>query len=349
MTKNRKRKTNLPPGSVIFTGEQKLEDSSITIVQYNSEEVVQIPPKAENLPIPKSDQTLWIDVRGLHDIELISQIGGAYSIHSLALEDVADVFQRPKIDEYKNGILLIVKALYVDNQTKEIKPEQISIFQSENFVISFQENKDDIFDIIKKRLNLQNGKVRGKRADYLSYALIDVVVDRYYLILDHIDSKIEELEDEITTNPDSKTKEKLHHLKREITHLRKYISPMRDAVGKWFRIDNSYIDESTHMYLRDLYDHLNQVLESIDTYRDMLSGLQDLYLSEISFRMNNVMQVLTIIATIFIPLTFLAGIYGMNFKFIPELEWKYSYFVLWIIMIIITLFLIRFFRKKDWL
>ncbi len=293
--------------------------------------------------------TNWYDIRGVHNADLIRQFGDAYNIHPLAQEDILDTQQRPKLEEYDNGIFLTAQALLVDEKVGKIETEQIAIFFGNHFILSFQEKEDDNFAAVRTRLLTPHAKIRRRGADYLAYALLDSVVDYYYPILDHVEEQIDALEVSILSEPGQDTKSSIHQLKRQLLTLRKAIVPLREAVAKFSRIDSPQVKDDTLVFVRDLHDHVIQVMDTIETYRDLVNGLYDLYLSEISYRTNNVMKILTIISTIFIPLTFLAGVYGMNFKNMPELGWKYGYFYLWGFMFLIFIVSLLFFRRKKWI
>jgi magnesium transporter len=288
-------------------------------------------------------------VRGLHDVKLIESVGRFFKIHPLVLEDVLDTSQRPKFEEYGNGIFLIVRSLNFDETQLEVQTEQIGIFIGEHFAVSFQERAEDLFASIELRLASGTGKIRRRGSDYLAYALIDSIVDHYLVTLEKIEREVDRLEEIIMEKPESRTKGHIHELRLATLALRKAVYPLREAINRFTDSDHAVKSEETDIFLRDLYDHTIHVMDMIETYRDMINGLYDLYLSEISFKMNNVMQILTIISTIFIPLSFLAGVYGMNFHHMPELEWRYGYYVLWAIMLCVAGGLLVFFRRKNWL
>ncbi|MBK7409417.1 MAG: magnesium/cobalt transporter CorA [Saprospirales bacterium] len=349
MPKRKRTKTGMSPGSLIFTGKQHVAEPNVILLQYNDSDVFELQAKDKMVAPKEGAYFNWYDIRGLHNADLIRQFGDQYNIHPLALEDILDTQQRPKIDEYESGIFITAQALELKEAGEDLATEQIAIFFGSNFLISFQEKEDDNFASVRNRLLAPQARIRRRPPDYLAYALLDTTVDYYYPVLDHIEEQIDELEAIILNDPDNATKNRIHHLKRELLTMRKAIVPLREAVGKFSRMDHPMIKEDTLVFVRDLHDHTVQIMDAIDTYRDLLNGLYDLYLSEISFRMNNVMKVLTIISTVFIPLTFLAGIYGMNFKNIPEYNIKYGYYYLWVIMILIFLASMYFFRKKKWL
>ncbi len=349
MTKRKRSKPGSSPGSLIFTGKKRLADPNVTLVQYNEAEYLEKHEK-NHLPSLKAGAFLnWYDIRGLHQIELIEQIGKQYNIHALALEDILDTQQRPKFEEYDNGIFITAQALTFDPVKIELLTEQIAIFSSKEVIISFQEDENELFIPVRDRISASKGTTRRRGSDYLTYALLDLIVDNYFLILDQVEESIETLEGNIMQRDDIHYKNRIHQLKIVILKLKKIISPLRVAVSQFSRCDEQHLDEKTNVFVRDLYDHIIQLIDMVDTYRDIITGLQELYLAEISLRMNNVMQVLTIISTIFIPLTFLVGVYGMNFKYMPELYWRWGYFALWGLMLVIVVFMIHYFKRKKWI
>ena len=352
MKPKRKGKVGLPPGSVVFTGDKKIEKVQIHYLQYDVTALseAELDNHGQILfhtsPINKVD---WYDIRGLHDTKLIEEIGKTFHIHPLALEDVADTFQRPKFEDYENGLFIIFKALSYDKATKSIQKEQVAIYFYQGFLVSFQETESDLFEAIRTRLRGKSGKIRQRGSDYLAYALCDVVVDRYLMLLDEIGADIEILEDQMLEDQKAENKAEIHHLKKEILKVRKAIFPLREAIMRFSKCENEVVDAATIVFVRDLYDHIIQVLDTVESLRDLLMSLYDLFISEVSFKMNQVMQILTLVSTLFIPLTFLAGIYGMNFANMPELQWKYGYFILLTIMFLMAFALLRYFKNKKWM
>ncbi|NUO02796.1 MAG: magnesium/cobalt transporter CorA [Saprospiraceae bacterium] len=349
MSKKNRTKPGTSPGTLIFTGNKKLSEPNVTLVQYDEADYIERHEK-NHLPSLRPGRFLnWYDIRGLHQINLIEQIGKQFNIHQLALEDVLDTQQRPKFEEYDNGIFITIQALTYDPEQIELKTEQISIFSGQKVVVSFQEDENELFIPIRERISASKGRIRRRGADYLTYALLDLIVDNYFLILDQVEDSIEQLEVNIVQKQDNNYKNNIHQLKIVILKLKKIISPLREAVSQFSRCDENHLDSETSVFVRDLYDHIIQLIDMVDTYRDIITGLQELYLAEISLRMNNVMQVLTIISTIFIPLTFLVGVYGMNFDTMPELHWSWSYYALWAVMLALVLFMVHYFKRKKWL
>ncbi|CAN5450164.1 magnesium/cobalt transporter CorA [soil metagenome] len=289
----------------------------------------------------------WINVDGIHDAALVEKIGKHFNIHPLTLEDIVNTNQRPKFEDYDNYVVSIMKMIYYDT---ELHSEQLSVVLMQGMVISFQEaDGGDAFDLIRTRIRNGKGKIRKMGADYLAYALIDAVVDCYFSILEKIGDKIELLEDELMLDPTKETMLQLHHMKREMIFVRKAVWPMRELINNLERSETELINPSTDIYLRDVHDHTIRVIDTVETYRDLLSGMMDIYLSSVSNKMNEVMKVLTIITTIFVPVTFIAGVYGMNFEFMPELHSHWGYMGTWGIMLSIIISLIFYFRKKKWL
>jgi magnesium transporter len=265
------------------------------------------------------------------------------------LEDILHTGQRPKFEDFEKYIFIVFKMLYFDENGDDILEEQISIILGSNYVISFQEKEGDVFNPVRERIRAGRFQIKKRKIDYLAYALIDAVVDNYFLILEKIGEKIEDLEEELLDNPTPETLQTIHHLKRKLISLRKSVWPLREVIGGLERGESALFHKSTSIYLKDVYDHTIQVIDTIETFRDMVSGMLDMYLSNLSNKMNEVMKVLTIIATIFIPLTFIAGIYGMNFEFMPELKWHWGYFLIWGLMIVVGIAMVFYFRRKKWL
>jgi magnesium transporter len=349
--KRRSKKSGLPPGTLVHIGEKKAETSKITIMDYDEthsqEKEIK---KIEECFIFKDKPTVtWMNVDGLHQVEILEKLGECYGLHPLVLEDILNTDQRPKMEDYGEYIYIVLKALDYNDKSNEIGTEQISLILGSNFVFSFQEREGDTFDPIRERIRNGKGRIRSMGADYLAYALVDSIVDNYFIILEKLGEKIEFLEDKLVSHPTPETLQTIHHLKREMIFLRKAVWPLREVINGLERGESSLMKESTRVYLRDVYDHTIQTIDTIETYRDMVSGMLDIYLSSVSNRLNSVMKVLTIIATIFMPLTFLAGVYGMNFKYMPELGWRLGYPFIWLIMIGIGVLMLIFFRKKKWL
>ncbi len=351
LTKKRSEKAGLPPGTLVHIGEKKAEIPKITIMDYGEahfqEKVVKT---IEECFLFKDTPTVtWINIDGLHQVEILEKLGECYGFHPLVLEDILNTDQRPKIEDYGEYLYIVLKMLDQSNQSKEILTEQISLILGPSFVISFQEREGDVFDPIRERIRTGKGRIRKMGADYLTYSLLDSIVDDYFIVMEKLGEKIEFLEEELVKRPIPETLQTIHHLKREMIFFRKSVWPLREVIGSLERGELPLVKETTRIYLRDVYDHTIQVIDTIETFRDMVSGMLDIYLSSVSNRLNSVMKVLTIIATIFMPLTFIAGIYGMNFKHMPELEWKWGYPMVWLVVIGIGVFMLIYFKKKRWL
>ena len=350
--KKRSRKAGLPPGSLIHIGDRLTEKTKITVFDYDEAHLQEkeIKTVGECRQFKDSPTVAWIHIEGIHDTQILEELGAVFGLHPLTLEDILNTDQRPKMEDFCEYIYIVLKTFYNHaDENNETSSEQISIILGPTFVISFQEREIDIFKPIRERIRAGKGRLRKSGADYLAYSLIDTIVDNYFTVLEHLGEKIEIIEESLVKNPSTQTLQAIQHLKREMIFLRKSVWPLRETISSLERTECQLIQESTGLFLKDIYDHTIQVIDTIETFRDMLSGILDIYLSSISNRMNEIMKVLTIIATIFMPLTFLAGVYGMNFKYLPELEWHWGYFFIWSIMITIAVSMLVYFRKKRWL
>ena len=373
LTKKRSKKAGLPPGSLIHIGEKKKEEIKISILDYDETNFQEKEAKTidECFLLKDKPTVTWINVDGIHQIEILEKLGNCFGLHPLVLEDILNTDQRPKIEDYNDYIYIVLKMLYYKENNPLSPPtkgrqggvkggmgvfsdgitiEQISLIIGQNFVISFQEGiEGDVFNSVRERIRNDKGRIRKMGSDYLAYSLIDAIVDNYFIILEKIGDKIELLEEKLVTDPTQETLHIIHNLKREMIFLRKSVWPLREVVSGMERGESPLIKESTRVYLRDVYDHTIQVIDTIETFRDMVSGMLDIYLSSISNRLNAVMKVLTIIATIFMPLTFIAGVYGMNFKYMPELEWRWGYPVILFVMFAIGILMVIYFKRKKWM
>jgi magnesium transporter len=355
--KKASKTAGLPPGTLVHIGERKTEKVKMTIMDYDEKQFTEKECSRieECFPFKDTPTITWVNIDGIHQVDIIESIGKAFNIHPLVLEDILNTGQRPKHEDFDDYIFIVLKMLYYDEKEKVVKTEQVSLILCQNVVISFQEKEGDVFNSIRERIRSGKGRIRKMGADYLAYVLLDAIVDGYFIVLEKFGERIEGMEEELVTEPRHETLQTIHALKREMIYLRKSVWPLREVVSGLERGESPLIKESTHIYLRDVYDHTIQVIDSIETYRDMTSGMLDLYLSSISNRMNEVMKVLTIIATIFIPLTFIAGIYGMNFNpeksplNMPELNWYWGYMSAWTAMIIVGIIMIIYFKRKKWL
>ena len=351
LMKKRSQKVGLIPGTIVHVGERKIEKVKIRIIDYDETQLEEKEAKTveECFPFKDKPTITWINIDGLHDVETVEKIGKQFGLHPLILEDIANTGQRPKLEDFGNYIFVVLKMLYFDKEKNELEEEQVSLIFGSNFVISFQERVGDIFEPLRERIRSRKGHVRKSGADYLAYALIDSIVDNYFVILEQLGERIEDAEQELATDPTVETLQTIRVFKKEMILLRKSIWPLREVANSLERGESPLINESTGIYLRDVYDHTIQIIDTVESYRDMLSGMLDVYLSSISNKMNEVMKVLTIFAAIFIPLTFVAGIYGMNFGFMPELEWHWGYFALLLVMAAIGASMLVYFRRKRWL
>ena len=332
-------------------GEERYERVKLSVISYDQVNLQEkeINKVEEVFSFRNKTSVTWLNIDGAHQIEILEQVGKHFGLHPLVLEDIANTGQRPKMEDFDDYIFVVLRMLRFDEKENETKTEQISLLLGPDFVISFQEKEGDVFDSIRERIRNNKGRIRKMGADYLAYALIDAIVDNYFMILEKLGETIEEIEEKLVTNPTSETLHTLHDLKREMVFLRKSVWPLREVINRLERSESPLINKSTCVYLRDVYDHTIQVIDAVETFRDMLSGMLDIYLSSLSNRMNEVMKVLTIIATIFIPLTFIAGIYGMNFRYMPELEQAWSYPTILILMLIMAIVMLVYFRRKKWI
>ncbi len=352
LIKKRSTKAGLPPGALVHIGERKVEKTEIRILDYDEEhfQEVEIETADECLPLKDKPTVTWINVEGIHEVKVLERLGDCLGLHPLTVEDILNTDQRPKVEDFGEYIYIVLRMISYNDDRDEIVTEQTSLILGPNFVISFQEGPGgDVFHPVRERIRTGKGRVRKLGPDYLAYSLVDSIVDNYFIVLEKLGENIEFLEDELVTNPRPETLQTIHDLKREMIFLRKSVWPLREVISALERGESSLIQDSTRIYLRDVYDHTIQVIDAVETLRDMLSGMLDIYLSSISNRMNEVMKVLTIIATIFIPLTLIAGIYGMNFQYMPELGWRWGYPMVWFTMIVIGALMLVYFRRKRWL
>jgi len=342
-------KTGAPPGTLMHIGRDRANGIIITRCMYDENNFFEEKNITPDILFTSKDEgnIEWVNFDGIHDVKLIEEIGRHYSIDMLVLEDIVNATQRPKIEDYNDYIHIVLKMLTYNNLTSEIESEQVSFVFNSRIVLTFQEKNTDDFDTIRDRIR-KKGKIRRMGTDYLVYSLLDYIIDNYFLVLEKTGEKIELLEDEVFTSSSRETIKKIHELKREIIAIKKMIWPIRDILGIMIKPENEFINESLIMYIRDAYDHIIEIIETIEAYRDFLAGLHDIYLSSISQRMNEVMKVLTLISTIFIPLTFIVGIYGMNFRNMPELDMKNGYYSVLFIMLFLALAMIKYYKKKKW-
>ena len=335
----------------MYTSERRVDDVELRLIDYDAERLDErdLGDVNETLPFKDLPTVTWLNVVGLHDTDLIGQLGGVFGLHPLVLEDILNTRQRPKFEDYGEYAFLVLKTLHYNEAEHEVETEQISIILGPNFVISFQEIEADPFDPIRERLRSSKGRVRVAGPDYLAYTLMDAVVDHYFVILEKIGDRIEEVGDEAVGDPTPETLHSIQTLRRELGYLRRSVWPLREVASLLERSESKLVQKETEIYLRDVYDHTIQVIETLESYRDIVSGMFDTYLSSVSNRMNEVMKVLTIIATIFIPVTFIAGVYGMNFQYMPELAVRWAYPASLFVMLCVAGVMIAYFKRKRWL
>ena len=339
-----------PPGTIVHTGRKKVERTRITLLDYDETGLRErdLEEIEACFPLRETPTVSWINVDGLHDVELIRQVGEAFDLHPLVMEDIPSVGQRPKAEEHDDYLFLVLHMLSFDGATRRVETEQVSLVVGPNYVFSFQERVGDVFDPVRERLRSAKGRIRTRGPDYLAYALMDAVVDGYYSVLERLGDEIEELDVHVMEEPEESTLRRIHDLKREMLVIRRAVWPLRDVMSQLLRSEHRLVADETKVFLRDVYDHAVQALDTVETLRDLASGLTDLYLSSVGHRQNEVMKVLTIMASIFIPLTFLAGIYGMNFESMPELGIPWAYPALLGVMAVVAAGMTWYFKRKGW-
>ena len=349
--RSRRIRPGSSPGTVVFVGEQRLAKVQIDVIHYDgdgwSEELdVSVRSCAD---VVRQDSITWMNVSGVHDVDLVERLGACFGLHPMTLEDIANTTQRPKVEEFPGYVFMVLKMIAFNEEAKTIDIEHVSVILGDHFVISFLEDDGDVFDGVRDRIRSSSGRIRWMKADYLAYSLMDAVVDHYFLAVERMGDIIEEVDDRLLEDPHPGDIKEIHGLKRSILSLRKAVWPIREEVAMICKSESSLLSADCRVFWRDLYDHCIQIIDLVETHRDILGGMHDTYLSILSHRMNEVMKVLTIISTIFIPLTFIAGVYGMNFKEMPELEWRGGYYSVWGVMIVIGISLYLYFRRKQWL
>lgn len=355
--RNAAKKLGLKPGSVVYVGRERTEKVHIDVMDYTDSDLhaERVVDAEACFPFKDSPTITWINVDGIHDVALVERLGHHFDMHPLVMEDIVNTGQRPKMEDATDYIFVVMKMLYHSKEDGSLKAEQVSVLFGKNWVITFQETGEDVFDVVRQRIKSTIPRVRFMTSDYLAYTLVDAVVDHYFIALEHIGEEIEALEDEISDNPKLESLETIRDLKKRLIFMRKAVWPLREVIGGLERTESSLIKESTAPYIRDLYEHTIQVIDTVETFRDMMSGLLDLYHTGVSNRMNEVMKVLTIFAAIFIPLGFLVGVYGMNFDTgaspfnLPELGFRFGYPMFWGAVVLIAGGLVWFFRRKHWL
>ncbi len=345
-------KTGLPPGSLVHVGNVMADETIISVIDYSKEAVTErmIGSIGELLPYRSSGTVTWVIVEGLANVEVVEKIGEMFDIHQLVLEDILNTHQRPKFEEYEDYLYIVLKAMIAVGDQFTVAYEQISLLVLESFVFAFKEKKDDLFAPVLQRIRTSKGRFRSLGPDFLTYSILDAIIDQNFVLIDSLDESITVLEDQLLSGePSSATLNSIQRLKREIVGVRRYVSPVRELINEMLRSESRLIDEKTHIYLKDVSDHAIRIIESIELHRDIIAGLLDIYISSVSNKMNEVMKVLTVFASIFIPLTFLTGIYGMNFEYMPELKLHWTYPVLWGVFLTIPTVLLIYFKRKKWL
>lgn len=339
------------PGTVTYMGQREGLESTVNVLEYNTE-VLNSYNRAD-LDSVKTEKvptyTSWVDIVGISDEAFIERVGKRFALNPLVLEDTVNTHQRPKIDEYEDYIFGVFKMLYIDGESRELVCEHVAMILLENRVLVFQELEDDVFTGVRKRVQNKSGRIRGRGADYLFFALLDAIVDNYFVVLEHLNDRIEHLEELVYANPTNEVAQEIQALKKEVLKVRRWVAPVRELVSRLIDTENPLISKDTKVFLRDVLDHSIEINESLQIYREMSMSLMEMYMSNMSNKMNEVMKVLTIMASIFIPLTFIVGVYGMNFDHMPELHWKYGYPMVWGLMVLLFIGLLLYFKRKKWL
>ncbi len=343
-------KTGMAPGTMVFIGERKQDRAGIHVIDYSETRLNELSDVSVNQcrAFAKAPGITWINVTGIHDIGLIEALGKCFDLHPLTLEDIVNTRQRLKIEEFPNYIFIVLKMAAFNESTNRLDIEHVSLILGENYVISFLEDAGDLFDAVRERIRSAKGRIRSMKSDYLAYSLMDAVVDHYFLAVERIGDRIEDIDDQILDQPKPENIKELHRLKRDILSLRKAAWPLREGIGALEKSGSAMIRPETKFFWRDLYDHTIQIIDMVETFRDVLGGVHDTYLSSMGNRMNEIMKVLTLIATIFIPLTFIAGVYGMNFEYMPELKWRLGYCIIWGVMLALGVGMLVYFKRKKW-
>jgi magnesium transporter len=351
LSKKHSKKSGLPSETLLYTGEKKDEKIRIHVIDYDEANFTEQELIDVEACIPYKDRptVTWVNLDGVHNVPMLEKLGNCFGLHRLVMEDIVNTDQRPKIEDFGEYLFIVFKMLSI-GKSGDIVTEQLSLIVGNNFLLSFQEGiEGDVFNMIRDRMRTGKGRIRKMGADYLAYALVDAVVDNYFVILEKFGEKIELLETELIEKPTQKTVQRIYQLKRELIFLHNAVWPLREVVSGMTKHESPLIRESTSPYLRDVYDHVIHVIDSVDIYREMISSMLDMYLSSVSNRLNEVMKVLTAISLIFMPLTFIVGVYGMNFKYMPELEWRYGYPASLLVMLVIGVLMVFYFKKKKWL
>ncbi len=352
LAKRRSAKAGLPPGTLVHIGRERQGTARVSVISYDEARYEEKEPAgaAACAGLGAVPAVTWISLEGIHEVDILEALGASFGLHPLVMEDILNTEQRPKVEDYAEYLYIVLKMLRFDGAAGEVRGEQISVVLGRNAVLSFQEGiEGDCFDSVRARIRGEKGRIRKAGPDFLAYSLIDAVVDNYFTVLEALGERIEDIEEELIADVTPATLRKIHRAKRDLIVLRKSVWPLREVISFLERGDSPLVHQGTRLYLRDVYDHTVQVIDTIETQRDMVSGMLDVYLSSVSNRLNAVMKVLTVIATIFMPLTFIVGIYGMNFRYMPELQWRYGYLYVWVIMISVGAAMFLYFKRRRWL
>ncbi|MDX1971347.1 MAG: magnesium/cobalt transporter CorA [Candidatus Sumerlaeia bacterium] len=350
-TKTNVMKLGMPPGTPMYVGEASASPTSLTVVEYDANlyEVVQCRTLEEVDSYRKSPTTTWLNIDGLEDVPLLERLAKRFQLHPLLLEDVLNTRQRPKFEDYPEHLFFVFRMYSFEPDGETLKSEQLSLVLGKDYLLSFQEEKGDIYDMLRERMRLGKGRVRTSGPDYLFYAMLDVAMDYYLLIVEHFEAHLDHIEEELLTNPTERTLQKMYEHRRDAVELRRSLLPLREALSQFARCESPLLQPETRLYIRDACDHAQRALDALDHYRESIATLTEIYLSTMSERMNQVIKRLTLVATIFIPLTFVVGVYGMNFDYMPELRWKYGYLAVWIAMITLVTAMLLYFKKRRWI
>lgn len=349
--KDRSKAKGMVPGSLVLLGRRKMEKPIIQMMRYDTADLLEesFDSFIEANEKCQQGKVNWINIYGLHDLDMIKQLGEEFKFPSLLLEDILNTDQSPKYENGETYDAFIMKILYQEENSNRIHAEQITLVLGEDYVLTLQEREGDVFNVVRERIRKNKGRVRSRGNDYLAYALMDALVDNYSILIENIGRQVEDMEDRLFKNMDSKIVEEIYQFKTELNYIRKAVRPMREFIASLLRTEDTFFQEKSIAFLRDLNDLIIQCSEAVEMYNNMTSDQLNIYNSNMSNRMNEVMKTLTIFASIFIPLTFIAGIYGMNFEYIPELKLKYGYLVFWVVILILAGGLLIYFRRKKWL
>lgn len=347
----RSDKAGLEPGTLVHVGEKKAGPSRITVIDYDAASFLEkeVATVEECFPFKDTATVTWINVDGVQDASVVEKLGARFDIHPLVLEDILTTSQRPKVEDLGCAVFVVLRMIECASDGTGMTADQLSLILGPNYVLSFQETPGDCLGPVRERIRGGKGRIRKLGPDYLAYSIIDAVVDNYFFVLERIGERIDDLEDGLVGGPGRETLREIHALKREMIGLRKSVWPLREVVSGLERLETPLIKRSTDVFLRDLYDHAVQVIDTVESFREMLTSMLETYLSSVSNRMNEVMKVLTIISTIFIPITFLVGVYGMNFKHMPEIGWRWAYPALWAVILACVGGMMLFFRRRKWM